>query len=85
ALQPGAVLGEIGIFSRERKRMATVVCTTDCELYELTEDKAKQLYFQDRAFGISVLQLIINRLLEDIRAAHDAGNAVESGALAASV
>ena len=63
---PGAILGEIGIFARDQKRMATVVCVTDCELYEMSESKAKQLYFQDRSFGLAVLQLIIARLTEDM-------------------
>ncbi len=65
-LEPGAVIGEIGVFARNQIRMASVICVTDCEIYELSETKAKQLYFQDRAFGFAVLQLIISRLLEDM-------------------
>jgi CRP-like cAMP-binding protein len=42
-----------------------VICRTDCNLFELTEHKAKQLYFQDRSFGFAVLQLIITRLAEN--------------------
>ena len=41
----------------------------------MSESKAKQLYFQDRSFGLAVLQLIIARLLENIdlaRATHAA-------------
>jgi hypothetical protein len=64
---PGAVLGEIGIFSRDQKRMATVVCVSDCELYEMSDSKAKQLYVQDRSFGLALLQLIIARLTEDLK------------------
>ena len=64
---PGAVLGEIGIFSRDQKRMATVVCVSDCELYEMSDIKAKQLYVQDRSFGLALLQLIISRLTEDLK------------------
>ena len=48
--------------------MATVVCVTDCEIYEMNESKAKQLYFQDRSFGFAVLQLIIARLTENMQA-----------------
>jgi len=62
---PGAVLGEIGTFARDQMRMATVACVSDCELYVLSERKAKELYFQDRSFGLAVLQLIIARLLEN--------------------
>src|SRR6516162_6638597 len=62
---PGAVHGEIGTFARDQKRMATVACVSDCKLYVLSERKAKELYFQDRSFGLAVLQLIIARLLEN--------------------
>jgi len=64
-LQSGAVLGEIGVFARNQERTATVVCRTDCRLYALSESKAKQLFFQDSSFGFAVMQLIINRLLEN--------------------
>jgi hypothetical protein len=33
----------------------------------MSENKAKQLYFQDRAFGLAVLQLIIARLMDSRR------------------
>jgi len=64
-LNSGAIVGEIGVFAPNRQRTATVICRTDCNVLELTEDKAKQLYFQDRSFGFSVLQLIISRLIEN--------------------
>lgn len=64
-LKSGEVVGEIGVFAPNQKRTATIVCRTDCSLLELTESKAKQLYFQDRSFGFAVLQLIISRLLEN--------------------
>jgi hypothetical protein len=34
-------------------------------VYELTERKTKELYFQNPAFGYAVMQLIIGRLLEN--------------------
>ena len=64
-LKPGAVVGEIGIFAPNQTRTATVRCRTDCSFFELTEHKAKELYFQDRSFGFAVLQLIIGRLIEN--------------------
>jgi CRP/FNR family cyclic AMP-dependent transcriptional regulator len=72
-LEPGAVLGEIGVFARDQERTATVVCRTDCRLYALSESKAKQLFFQDKSFGFAVMQLIINRLLENNRRLQEAG------------
>ncbi len=74
-LQPGAILGEIGVFAQNQQRTATVVCRTDCRLYELSESKARQLYFQDTSFGFAVLQLIINRLLENNRRLLEASRA----------
>lgn len=59
------VFGEIGIFAPDRRRTATVVCVTDCELFELAEDKTKELYFQNPSFGYAVIRLIIMRLLEN--------------------
>ncbi len=64
-LKPGAVVGEIGVFAPDQKRTATIVGLTACSLFELSESKAKQLYFQDRSFGFAVLQLIIARLEEN--------------------
>ncbi len=64
-LKSGAMVGEVGVFAPNHLRTATVVCRTDCTLFELTEQKARQLYFQDRSFGFAVLQLIIARLLEN--------------------
>jgi CRP-like cAMP-binding protein len=64
-LLPGAVVGEIGVFAPSQRRTATIVCRTDCSVLELTESKAKQLYFQDRSFSFAVLQLIIARLIEN--------------------
>jgi CRP/FNR family cyclic AMP-dependent transcriptional regulator len=74
-LQPGAIFGEIGVFARNQERTATIVCRTDCRLYELSDSKARQLYFQDRSFGFAVLQLIINRLLENNRRLVEGGAA----------
>jgi len=64
-LHRGAIFGEIGVFDRNRERTATIICRTNCRLYELPDSKARQLYFQDRLFGFAVLQLIISRLLEN--------------------
>jgi CRP/FNR family transcriptional regulator, cyclic AMP receptor protein len=58
------LIGEIGIFAPKQTRVATVKCRTDCTVFELTEQKTKELYFQDRSFGFAVLQLIIARLVE---------------------
>ena len=64
-LRAGAMVGEIGVFASNQRRTATVQCRTECTLLELSESKAKQLFFQDRSFGYAVMQLIISRLVEN--------------------
>lgn len=61
----GSVIGEIGVFAPDHVRTATVVCITPCTVYEISENKTKELYFQNPGFGYAVLQLIIARLLEN--------------------
>jgi CRP-like cAMP-binding protein len=74
-LHAGVTVGEIGVFAPNQQRTATVVCRTDCNVLELSESKAKQLYFQDRSFGFAVLRLIISRLVEDNERLMQAGAA----------
>jgi CRP-like cAMP-binding protein len=65
AIEPGSIIGEIGIFSPHQKRTASAICRSDCSLYELSMSQVKRLYFQNPSFGYAVLQLIIVRLLEN--------------------
>jgi CRP-like cAMP-binding protein len=65
ALGAGAVLGEIGMFSPDKKRTATAICATDGELLAMTADQARALYFQNPKFGFHLVQLITRRLLEN--------------------
>lgn len=65
-LENGDVVGEIAVFSPQRKRMATAVCETQCEIYFLTDAKMQELYYQNPAFGFTLLRLITGRLLEDM-------------------
>lgn len=62
---PGSVLGEIGIFARDQKRTATVESLDECEIYEISESRTKQLYFQNPAFGFAMMKVVIGRLLEN--------------------
>ena len=73
-VSPGSMLGEIGVFARDHRRTATVVCLTDCEIYELSESKTKELYCQDPFFAYEVLQIVITRLVEDINFPREAAS-----------
>lgn len=57
----GAIDGMVAVM-----RMATIECKSDCEFLELTETRAKEIYYQNPAFAYAVLQVIISRLMEDI-------------------
>jgi CRP/FNR family cyclic AMP-dependent transcriptional regulator len=61
----GAVLGEINMFSPDRRRTATAICPTDGELLAMTADQVRRLYFQNPKFGFHLVQLITRRLLEN--------------------
>jgi CRP/FNR family cyclic AMP-dependent transcriptional regulator len=78
----GSVLGEIGIFARDQRRTATIVCLTDCEIYELSESKTKELYYQDPSFGYAVLQIVITRLVENMNVLPQAVIATQPGSSA---
>jgi hypothetical protein len=65
-LETGRIFGEIGLFSKDRKRTRTVRCVTDCRVLEIQERTVKQLYFQHPAFGFHLIELLVGRLSADI-------------------
>lgn len=64
---PGELIGEIGLFSPERKRTQTIVCETDGELYHMTDEMIFQLYYQHPKLGFYLVRLVAERLLRDVR------------------
>lgn len=68
-MSAGNVIGEIGLFSPNRDRMATAVCDTDCEIYSLLYTKIEELHYQNPEFGFTLLRLITGRLLQDLQIA----------------
>lgn len=63
---PGELIGEIGLFSPEKKRTQTIVCETDSELYDMTDEMIFQLYYQNPRLGFYLMRLIAGRLLKDV-------------------
>jgi DNA-binding NarL/FixJ family response regulator len=61
----GALFGEIGIFLPEHTRSATARCETDAQLFCLTAERAKRLFFENPQFAYHVMQLIAGRLRDD--------------------
>jgi len=64
-VKPGEVFGEIGIFTPEHKRTCSAVCETDVELFSLTSDQVKRIYFANPQFAFFILHLIATRLMAD--------------------
>jgi DNA-binding NarL/FixJ family response regulator len=64
-LGAGTVLGEIGLFSPERRRTSTVICKTDCEMRTVSAADAIRLYYQEPEFALYLVQLIAGRLQAD--------------------
>jgi len=66
-IRAGELIGEIGLFSPEKKRTQTIVCDTDGELYEMTDEMIFQLYYQNPKLGFYFMRLVAGRLLRDVQ------------------
>ena len=62
---PGTLIGEIGIFSPNGRRMDTAICEIDCDLGVIAHDKVVELYYQNPSFGFYLLRLMTHRLLQN--------------------
>lgn len=58
----GTLLGEIGLFTDDGKRIMTARCKTDVHAATITYDRFKELYFQNPEFGFYLLRLVVARL-----------------------
>lgn len=65
-IKEGELLGEIGIFSRDKKRTASIICETDCHFLSIPDKQILQLYYQNPTFGIFLVQLIVQRFKKDV-------------------
>ena len=63
----GELIGEIALFSAEKKRTLTIVCETDCELYTMTDEQIYRLYYQNPKLGFYFMKLIVERLMRDVQ------------------
>ena len=65
-IQPGAVVGELGMLAPARTRTQTLVCTQSGSVLEIAYDRIEQLYYQNPQFGFYFLRLSTARLFENI-------------------
>jgi CRP/FNR family transcriptional regulator, cyclic AMP receptor protein len=61
AIQPGAIFGEMALFTAAGRRMASAVCASDVRLLVITYEQFEQLYFQNPEFGLRLVRLIVRR------------------------
>jgi hypothetical protein len=66
-IEAGELIGEIGLFSPEKKRTQTVIGNTDGELYWMSEEMIFRLYYQNPKIGFYLMRLVTERLLRDVR------------------
>lgn len=66
-LHAGEMIGEIGLFSPDKKRTQTLVCESDVELYEMTEEMIFQLYYLHPKLGFFLMRNLAARLLSDLQ------------------
>lgn len=66
-LQPGALVGEIGLFAPDNRRTLTLEATSDCVVYSLTAEEMALLYYQNPKLGFHVMRLIVARLMRDVQ------------------
>lgn len=64
---PGELIGEIGLFSPEKRRTQSLVCETDGTLYHMTGEMIFRLYYQNPKLGFYLMRLVAQRLLRDVQ------------------
>lgn len=66
-LQPGSLVGEIGLFAPDNRRTLTLEAVGDCVVYSLTAEEMALLYYQNPKLGFHVMRLIVARLMRDVQ------------------
>lgn len=61
AVEPGALFGEMALFTATGRRTASAVCSSDVRLLVITYEQLEQLYFQNPEFGLYLVRLIVQR------------------------
>lgn len=66
-INPGDMVGEIGMFSPNGARMGTAVCIQDCKLQRITAARVRELVYQNPRIGFYFIGVVTNRLLDDVK------------------
>jgi len=65
-MEPGAIVGELGMLAPDRKRTQTVICTANGSVLEIAYSRLEQICHQNPAFGFYFLRLSTQRLFDNI-------------------
>ncbi len=65
-LGKGAMVGEIGIFSPNKARVATAIALTPIRVLAISEERVLELFADNKEFGYYLLSLITKRLLANV-------------------
>ena len=76
----GSMIGEIGVFSPHKARIATAVAVTPVEVLAIAEDRVIALYNDNREFGFYLVSLITKRLIANFEELERQVAATRSGA-----
>ncbi len=68
----GQVIGEMGIFSPNRSRSASAFAEEDLETYTMGADEVRRLMSRDPGLATSLIEVIIKRMMEHLRAEAEA-------------
>jgi CRP/FNR family cyclic AMP-dependent transcriptional regulator len=69
-LGPGALFGEIGLFTDDNSRTASAVASSDVELLSLRYSDLMQLATQNPRFGFYLMRLMVRRMQHNVELAH---------------
>jgi CRP-like cAMP-binding protein len=68
-VEPGALVGEIGLLAPSQVRTATARAATDAVLHRIDHDEVVRLYYQKPEFAFYLIRLVVRRLLENVQQA----------------
>lgn len=71
-VEPGSLVGEIGLLAPSQVRTATARCASAAVLHRIDQDEVVRLYYQKPEFAFYLIRLVIRRLLENAERARAA-------------
>jgi hypothetical protein len=66
-VEPGESVGEISMFTPDRRRMASALCIEDCRLQRITHEKLHELVCQNPGTAFYPIGVITARLLDNMK------------------